>query len=101
LDDASRVTRLEEQVEALERITARLVAEVDTGEGLAPRKPLRTRVHDLESTNAAENAARAALSAVKSERHAQHADKGQRVALYLTGFNIVIALTLGLLALFH
>jgi hypothetical protein len=101
LDDASRVTRLEEQVKTLERTTAWLVAEVDTGEGLGERLPLRTRVHNLEGIEAAENALKSALSAMKSERHAQHADKGQRVALYLTGLNILVAIALGLLAVFR
>lgn len=86
-----RVARTETRIEALERDMADLQAEVVTGEGIAPRKPLRSRVHDLESNDAAAKAAQAALAAVLAERKALDARKLTLYALVLTVVNVVVA----------
>jgi hypothetical protein len=86
-----RLARLEERVTELATDVARL--DSDLG-GAGRVDSVRGRLHVLENFNAAEKAAEAALSAVRSARGQQHAEKGQMIALVLTAINILAVVVL-------
>lgn len=79
-----RLAAVETILESLSERLDSLDAEITTGEGLSPRRSVRSRLHQLESDNAAKSAAEAALSALKAERRA---DRNSR----LTKINIIVA----------
>lgn len=80
----SRLAALETLAQEARDRLDQLEAEVVTGEGIGPRLPLRSRVHNIESDRAAANAAHAALDALRSARRA---DQSRR----LTYVNVALA----------
>jgi hypothetical protein len=97
-----RVALLEQAHRVLEERVDELEAEVITGEGLpANRLSMRSRLHLLEGAKAAQSAAESAVSALKSDAHANRADRRASLATWLTVFNAAIAGAAVLFSIFH
>lgn len=77
-----RLAVVEERVHRVSALLEELDREVNVGRGGRPS--LRSRVHSLESDEAAANAAKAALEAYRVAR-------GQKWALVLTAINVLVA----------
>jgi hypothetical protein len=89
-----RVGRLEERMADLERDVEGLMAEITTGVGIAPRRPLRSRVHDLETTDRAAELVKTELAALQAAQHAKRSDRAVLIGLALTAANVLVGVLL-------